>query len=215
MNTYKCIGCGKCAQACKAENHVPDGAAYNRTWIERYIISTAGKTYIDSPDAGIHGFPAIPDEVKRDNAQIAKSFFVPKLCNQCDKPPCVQVCPVAASYRTGDGVVLIDQMRCIGCGYCVQACPYGARYILPDTRTTPMGQIHVADKCTWCYHRISNGSLPACVEVCPVGARVFGDLKDPQSPVSKLLTAERIDVLKPELGTKPKVFYAGLAMEVR
>ena len=102
---------------------------------------------------------------------------------------------------TEDGVTLVDQEHCIGCGYCIQACPYGARFFLPDKR--------VIDKCTWCYHRIHKGLVPACVEVCPVGARVFGDLLDPESPVSKILTEKRVYVLKPDLGTEPKVYYIG------
>jgi len=119
----------------------------------------------------------------------------------------VQVCPVGATYKTKDGVVLIDRARCIGCRYCIQACPYGARYLDP--------RYHVVDKCTWCYHRITKGLLPACVEVCPVGARVFGDLRDPESPVRKIIQAERVNVLKPDLGTKPQVYYVGLQEGVR
>jgi len=108
---------------------------------------------------------------------------------------------------TKDGVVLVDYKYCIGCRYCIQACPYGARYLHPKER--------VADKCTWCYHRITKGLHPACVEVCPVGARVFGDLRDPRSPVRKLLREERVYVLKPDLGTRPKVFYIGIDIGVR
>ncbi len=102
---------------------------------------------------------------------------------------------------TNDGVVLVDQEHCIGCGYCIQACPYGARFFLPDK--------NIIDKCTWCYHRIHKGLVPACVEVCPVEARVFGDLWDPESPVRKILAERRIYVLKPDLGTEPKVYYIG------
>ena len=101
----------------------------------------------------------------------------------------------------------MDYDYCIGCRYCIQGCPYGARYFNSEKGT--------ADKCTWCYHRITKGLLPACVQACPVGARIFGDLEDPDSDVNKLLDKERINVLKPDLGTKPKVYYSGLDREVR
>ena len=104
--------------------------------------------------------------------RIDKAFFVPKLCNQCDKPPCVQVCPVGATYQTADGVVLVDRKWCIGCGYCIMACPYGMRFFHP--------QYHVAEKCNFCYHRINKGMKPACVQACPTGARRIGNIKDPR-----------------------------------
>ncbi len=192
----RCIGCGRCVVACKRENKVPWEPEYNRTWVERYVITEDGEIFVDSPNAGRDGFKAKYQEVN-----IQKSFFVPKLCNQCDNPPCVTVCPVGATYVTKDGVTLIDQEHCIGCGYCIQSCPYGARFFLPDKK--------VVDKCTWCYHRITQGVVPACVAVCPRGARVFGDLEDPDSPVRKILARERVYVLKPDLGTEPKVYYVG------
>jgi tetrathionate reductase subunit B len=114
----------------------------------------------------------------------------------------VQVCPVGATYRTEDGVVLIDHEYCIGCRYCVQACPYGARYF-DEARG-------VSDKCTWCYHRITRGLQPACVEVCPVGARIFGDRNDRQSPISLFIRNNRVQVLKPETGNEPNVYYVGI-----
>ncbi len=197
----RCIGCGRCVVACRLENKVPDEPECNRTWVERYIITRDGEILVDSPNAGRDGFEAVGQNLSHRNLDIRKSFFVPKLCNQCDKPPCVTVCPVGATYLTDDGVVLVDQEHCIGCGYCIQACPYGARFFLPDER--------VVDKCTWCYHRITRGLVPACVEVCPVKARVFGDLRDPESPVGKILTEKRVYVLKPDLGTEPKVYYIG------
>ncbi len=192
----KCIGCGRCVVACKLENKVPWEPEYNRTWVERYVITGDGEIFVDSPNAGRDGF-----EPKYQDLNIRKSFFVPKLCNQCDNPPCVTVCPVGATYMTKDGVVLVDQEHCIGCGYCIQACPYGARFFLPGKG--------VVDKCTCCYHRITKGLLPACVQVCPAGARVFGDLRDPESKVSKALREKRVYVLKPDLGTEPKVYYVG------
>jgi Fe-S-cluster-containing dehydrogenase component len=113
---------------------------------------------------------------------------------------------VGATYRTKDGVVLIDPDYCIGCRYCVQACPYGARYLNADKG--------VAEKCTWCYHRIVKGLQPACVEVCPVGARVFGDRTDRESPVSLFIRNNRVQVLRPESGNAPNVFYVGIDKEV-
>lgn len=207
VDTAKCIGCGRCVRACKEENHVPMDPHYTRTWIERYVQTADGEWHVDSPDGGINGFASWEAQREIEGLDITKSFFLPKLCNQCEKPPCVQVCPVAATYKTGDGVVLVDRDRCIGCRYCIQACPYGARYLDPHE--------HVADKCTWCYHRITRGLKPACVEVCPVGARKFGDLRDPESDVSKWIEELRLYVLKEDLGTKPRVHYTQLDEGVR
>lgn len=210
VDSTKCIGCGKCVLACKTENHVPMVPRAYRTWVERYVFAAGGEVFVDSPDGGMHGFDQRPANVKYDNLRVVDSFFVPKLCNHCEKPPCVQVCPVAATYKTKDGVILVDQKRCIGCGYCIQACPYGARYLVPEGDVTPSGYSRVADKCTWCYHRITKGMPPACVEVCPVGARLFGDTTDPNSTVSKALLGQRVYTLKPSLGTEPKVYYIGI-----
>ena len=138
--------------------------------------------------------------------KVDKAFFVPKLCNQCTHPPCVQVCPVGATFKTADGVVLIDHTYCIGCQYCVQACPYGARFFDEKLRVT--------DKCTWCYHRITKGLQPACVEACPVGARIFGDLDDPASPINAFVRSHPVRVLKPWTGNGPHVFYNGIDSEV-
>ncbi len=207
IDTAKCIGCGRCARACKRENNISPHPEYNRTWIERYTFTDDGEVHVDSPEAGINGFygEELPEEAR--GKKITKSFFVPKICNQCDVSPCVQVCPVGASFKTADGAVLVHKDRCIGCRYCIQACPYGSRYLDPDER--------VADKCTWCYHRITKGMLPACVEACPVGARIFGDLRDPESEVSKTLAERRVHVLKPELGTKPQIAYLNLDSAVQ
>ncbi len=202
IDIEKCIGCGRCADACKNENNVLREPFYYRTWVERYIIGTDGHTTVDSPNGGIDGFTPIESE-----KGILRTFFVPKLCNHCDDPPCVQVCPVGATFETEDGVVLVDKDYCIGCRYCVQACPYGARYIDPRTKT--------ADKCTFCYHRITKGLLPACVEVCPTGARVFGEVQQRSSPLVRFNRFHKIHTLKPHLNTKPKVFYADLDEEVR
>jgi Fe-S-cluster-containing dehydrogenase component len=202
VDVERCIGCGRCVDACKRENDVPPEPFYFRTWVERYILNLDGETAVDSPNGGIEGFPATTSE-----KGILRTFFVPKLCNQCANPPCVQVCPVGATFTTEDGVVLVDHDYCIGCRYCIQACPYGARFLDPRTRT--------ADKCTFCYHRVVQGLLPACVEVCPTGARVFGDLQQRSSPLARFARLSKSQVLKPHLNTEPKVYYANLDGEVR
>jgi tetrathionate reductase subunit B len=213
-DTTKCIGCGLCVEACKVENGVPVEPEYNRTWIERHLVAQDGTVYVDAPEGGIHGFPPESTAEGADEVTARKTYFVPRLCMQCDNPPCVSVCPVSATYKSEDGVVLVDAERCIGCGYCLVACPYGARYMVPAGGETPTGTAGVADKCTFCYHRITHGREPACVQVCPVGARVFGDLRDTESPVSAVLRDQRVRVLKPGLGTRPRVYYVGLESEV-
>jgi tetrathionate reductase subunit B len=213
VDTRKCMGCGFCVRACKIENETPYDAHVSRTWVERYVITNDGKAFIDSPNAARDGFTTQKidqnlegmAEVKPE--EIAKAFFVPKLCNQCDNPPCVQVCPVGATYQTEDGVVLVDRSWCIGCGYCVMGCPYGVRFFHPV--------YHVAEKCNFCYHRLAKGMKSACVDACPFGARRIGNLRDPDDPVARIIKTERVNVLKEEYGTKPQVFYLGLTMEVK
>jgi tetrathionate reductase subunit B len=198
----KCIGCGKCMDACKIENDVPPEPFFFRTWVERYIVQRDNSVTVTSIGTATNPSTDVVAE-----KEILRSFFVPKLCNQCANPPCVQVCPVRATFQTKDGVVLVDNTRCIGCCYCIQACPYGARYLHPERKT--------ADKCTFCYHRISKGLLPACVEVCPTQARVFGDVHTLVSPLARLKRMNKIHVLKPHLNTEPKVYYANLDGEVK
>lgn len=172
IDTRKCVGCMSCAVSCKMENSVPFGVF--RSWVEQ-------------KDKG--SFP----EVRR--------YFLPRLCNHCEHPPCVPVCPVGATYKREDGLVLIDEERCIGCGYCVVACPYYARYLHPVR--------NVAGKCTFCQHRVDKGAEPACVHNCMGKARKFGDLDNPNSEVSRLIGNNPSGVLKPELGTEPQVYYIG------
>lgn len=197
MDIRKCIGCGACMRACQAENDVPEQCY--RTWVERYRVDSAGNVSVDVATGDDHVFTPTTGDVE-------KALFVPKLCNQCTTSPCTQVCPVGASYTTKDGVILVDEEHCVGCGYCVQACPYGSRFLHPETG--------VADKCTLCYHRITKGLPPACAVACPTGTRIFGDLKDPQSRISRLLKRHRHRYLKPDLGTTPKVAYFGLDSEI-
>ncbi len=125
--------------------------------------------------------------------------YRPEQCLHCAEPPCVPVCPTGASHVTADGLVLVDAETCIACGACIAACPYDARYF------DPRGFV---GKCTFCEHRIVQGQLPACVETCPTLCRTFGDLDDPESDVSRAIrAARRVDVLKPEQGTRPKLVY--------
>jgi Fe-S-cluster-containing dehydrogenase component len=200
IDAGKCIGWGGCVRACKRENNVPDG--HFRTWVERYVVTDEG-VHVDSPNGGMDGFTPVNSEVQRE-ALYAR--FIPKMCNHCANPPCVQVCPVGATFKSPEGFVLIDHDHCIGCAYCVQACPYSARFINPE--------IKKSDKCTWCYHRVKKGKLPACVEACPTGARKFGDLNDPKSEVSKILRHGTWSVLQPEMHTGPTCFYVELPREV-
>jgi len=212
VDATKCIGCLLCVEACKRENKVPGDSHHFRTWVERYVyLEGEDRARVDSQSdpvnieaSGSQGEYRFANRYK--DAKVEKAFFVPKLCNQCTHPACVQVCPTGATYRTADGVVLIDHTYCIGCQYCVQACPYGARFFNEKEGVT--------DKCTWCYHRITKGLQPACVEVCPVGARIFGDRSDKQSVISQFIQNNRVQVLKPETGNAPNVFYIGIDREV-
>ena len=173
IDTRRCIGCHSCTVACKAEFDVPLGE--NRSWVE----------YVE----------------KGDYPNVSRSFL-PRLCNHCTEPPCVSVCPTNATYkRPQDGTVVIDQGLCIGCKYCILACPYDSRFLNPVSGW--------ADKCDFCIHRVSEGLDPSCVNSCVGGARIFGDLGDPESDVSKLVAKEPVTVLRQEMGTFPNVFYIG------
>ena len=180
VDMRKCIGCQACTVSCSMENLPPIGQV--RTTVLQYEVGQA-----------TGGPPAM--------------VSLPRLCNHCDEPPCVPVCPVQATFQREDGIVLVDNERCVGCGYCVQACPYDARFINHETQT--------ADKCTFCEHRLEVGLLPACVESCVGGARVIGDILDPDSSASQMLKEHGADikVLKPGMATAPHVFYIGLPDE--
>ncbi|MBI2890305.1 MAG: 4Fe-4S dicluster domain-containing protein [Nitrospirae bacterium] len=176
IDLRRCIGCQSCTVACKEENNVPPGVY--RTWVK---VVEKGK------------YP-----------HVSRSF-VPILCNNCVKPICLLNCPVQATYQREDGIVMIDQHRCIGCKYCIASCPYGVRYVNPLKK--------YVQKCTFCHHRVDNGLVPACVETCIGRARIFGDMNDPSSEVSQILATEPVSVLKPEMGTEPRVFYVGLDLD--
>lgn len=171
MLVYRCIDCKACQVACWAENEVPLGKS--RNWITR---------------DGYRGtFPNLSID------------YLPGNCMHCQNAPCVSVCPTSASYRRNDGIVAVKYEKCIGCKYCMAACPYNARLFHPEKK--------VADKCTMCMHRVDQGKKPACVTTCVGGARVFGDLNDPNSRVASLLRKYRAQVILPEQGTRPSVYY--------
>ena len=172
IDQRRCIGCHACTVACKEENRVPLGAF--RTWV-KYI--------------------------ERGTFPHTRRYFSVLRCNHCDAAPCVTICPTIALYRRPDGIVDFDGERCIGCKSCMQACPYDALYIDPDTGT--------AAKCNYCAHRVEVGLEPACVIVCPEQAIIAGDLDDPTSPIATIVAREAVQVRKAEQGTRPKVFYLG------
>ena len=202
IDIEKCIGCGKCAKYCKVENDVPLEPFFFRTWVEQYTVKNDGSVDIISPNGGIDGFEQqVPDE------EIFKSFFVPKMCNHCSKSPCIQVCPVGATFDSPEGVVLVDDKYCIGCRYCIQACPYGCRFMHPEKQ--------VASKCTLCYHRLKKGLDPVCMEVCPTGARLWGNLRDRNSKLVQFLKEHTTQVLRPHLNTGSKLYYNALSSEVK
>lgn len=213
VNTYNCVGCGFCVKACKTENDIPFEANVTRTWVERYVMTKGGETFMDTPKGALYGFTSKDIDQNESGMKnvsdedISQAFFVPKLCNHCSTPACVQVCPVGATYQTADGAVLVDRKWCIGCGYCIMGCPYGVRFFHPTEK--------VADKCTFCYHRIMNGKNSACAQACPFGARQIGNLRDPNDPVAKAVMNQRVGILRDEYGTKPNVYYIGLNEEVR
>ena len=202
VDVTSCIGCGKCCVADRKENNVPEDQY--RTWVERYVIDIYDTVYVDAPNGGENGYSQPREDIKE---PIKNAFFVPKLCNMCESPSCVQVCPVSATFTSPDGFVLIDKEHCVACGYCVQACPYGVRFINEQTKS--------ADKCTWCYHRVRRNKLPACVDACPTGARKFGDLNDSESEVAKIVNSKKLlTVLKKDLGNEPSLYYLGIGQEV-
>jgi len=204
IDLRKCVGCNGCTIACITENKLPPGMAY------RPVLTENRGTY----------------------PHVARQF-IPRPCMQCENPPCVPVCSVGATWKRADGIVAIDYDQCIGCRYCITACPYSARSfdsgyfygdfeggerqpyeLLPSpeydedrVRAEGGSPIGNARKCTFCVHRLERGELPACTLTCMGRATYFGDMSDPKSLVSELIGQPNVMRLKEELGTNPKVFY--------
>ena len=177
IDLAKCVGCDSCTVACKAENRTPPGVTYN------VVLEQETGAY---PNVRIEA--------------------IPRPCMQCENPACVSVCPVSATYRGDDGIVVIDADRCIGCKYCIAACPYNVRFINPQTR--------VAENCDFCLHtKLAKGEDPACVSKCRYGALAFGDLNDPNSYVAKLLDVKDAVRVRPYLGTEPSLRYIPVMKE--
>jgi len=209
----RCTGCQGCVIACKAENNVPAVGAK------------------EAARGRVISWMQVLTEMEDHDQSGEKMRFVPRPCLQCDDPPCTKVCPVYATYRNPEGIVAQIYPRCIGCRFCMAACPYNAKYFNwyryqkegpgqnPDVSVRPRG---VVEKCTFCHHRLQKARdralaerrelapgdyVPACAEVCPARAITFGDLNDPGSEVSRLAHSPRAFRLLEELGTKPKVIY--------
>jgi dimethyl sulfoxide reductase iron-sulfur subunit len=194
VDQERCIGCWSCAVICKSENDVPLGMWWNR-------ILTAGED-LDTPRVGDHGELSM--------------HWLPLACQHCDDAPCQKVCPTGATFTTRDGVVLVNADDCIGCRYCMAACPYGVRVfnwgerehaVGVDEGMVPPRPVGTVEKCTLCIHRLEEDQVPSCVWSCPAQARIFGDLNDPDSRASTLLRDRGGEQLLKEKGTKPKVHY--------
>ena len=235
LDIKKCIGCRRCVYACMRENNCSrpsptDPTREEKQWIrvialEKYEINPGTKrtgigTEFGDVKAGID-IETSEHYYNPEKVPEKDKFYMPVQCQQCEKPPCVKVCPVQATWKEPDGIIVIDYNWCIGCKYCLSACPYWARrfnythpYIPKDEINPDMHYLgnrprphEVAEKCTFCIQRTREGRYPACVEICPTGARKFGNLLDPESEVRKVLAKKRVFRLKEELGTNPKFFY--------
>ncbi len=196
INQKRCMGCHSCSLVCKMENNIPDGMLWNR-------VLTVNGNHIDDAQGT---FPNLSRE------------YLPLACQHCENPACMKVCPTGATYKDEFGRVEIDYDKCIGCRMCMAACPYNARvfnwsepvratgfnYGDIDVEVRPKG---VAEKCSLCKERTDRGQNPLCVDCCPMGARIFGDLDDPESEASKALMADSSYVLLEEKGTRPQVYY--------
>ena len=173
FDTKKCLNCRACTVSCKFENDVPVGDDTYRLWVTEQPLQ--GK------------YPHLHQE------------YQPSQCQHCENAPCEKACPTKATYRTPEGVVMVDYDKCILCKACMAACPYDARFVSP---------VHNAvEKCTMCLHRLREGREPACVETCPVKVRTFGDLNDPNSAAYRLLSSRSYYQLKPGKNTRPRLFY--------
>ncbi len=212
LNLTRCIGCRKCAHACLAENNQSrdDPEDIEMSYIRVLELKNEG---INLETSNLYYNPeTVPEPDK---------YYMPVQCQQCRESPCTQVCPVQATWREPDGLVVVDYNWCIGCRYCMAACPYDARRFNYKKPTIPAEAINpnqsylsnrirpkgVVEKCTFCLHRTREGKYPACLEVCPTGARVFGNLLDPDSEINYILNNKRVYILKEEIGTVPRFYY--------
>lgn len=199
-------GCVDCVNACNLAHNVPEFP--NEKDAVKWIWKTSYEHAFPTAAPG-SGMEAYVKETTKGNP-----FMV--LCNHCDNPPCVRVCPVQATFRREDGIVMMDYHRCIGCRYCMAACPFGARslnwrdprpFIKKENPEYPTRTRGVVEKCTFCVERLAVGLQPACVAACKDKALVFGDMEDPKSEVREMLRKHPSIRRKPELGTLPHVFY--------
>ncbi|MHC4953608.1 MAG: 4Fe-4S dicluster domain-containing protein [Planctomycetota bacterium] len=216
LDLSRCNGNRLCVQACVEENNQsrpsPDAKHHNPLeWITVFQMDKDKGIDFDHADA-YYEDETVPAEGK---------YYFPVQCQQCENPPCVKVCPVKATWKENDGIVVIDYDWCIGCRCCMTACPYGARHFnwsephLPAEEVNPKMHVlgnrprkrGVVEKCTFCIQRTREGLYPACHDACPTGARVFGNLLDPNSEIRLLMERKRVFVLKAELNTRPKFFY--------
>jgi molybdopterin-containing oxidoreductase family iron-sulfur binding subunit len=210
LDLSRCVGCRRCVYACARENN-NSRAKPQIHWIrvlemekERGVDLTHAEVYYETP--------TVPRPGK---------FYMPVQCQQCRKPPCVKACPTQATWKEPDGIVVVDYGWCIGCRACMAACPYGARHFNWSAGTLPPAELNpdqhylgnrprprgVVDKCTFCIQRSRKGRYTACVEACPVGARKFGNLLDPEDEIRKVIETKRVLVLKEDVGTEPTFFY--------
>ena len=209
LDLSRCVGCRRCVYACVEENNQSRDPQVH--WIR--VLEMDNERGIDFEHAdAYYDAEQVPEPDK---------FYLPVACQQCRNPACVKTCPTGATWQEPDGITVIDYDWCIGCRCCVSACPYGARHFnwsepeLPAEELNPKTHIlgnrprtkGVVEKCTFCIHRTREGRYPACVEACPVGARKFGDLHDPDGEIRHIFENKRVFVLKAELNTRPRFYY--------
>jgi len=209
LDISRCIGCRTCVYGCVEENNQSRDPQIH--WIRVLEMEKDRGIDFEHADA-YYDHELVPEPGK---------FYLPVACQQCRNAPCVKSCPVGATWQEPDGIVVIDYDWCIGCRCCMSACPYGARHFNWATPELPAEQMNpkthylgnrprmkgVVEKCTFCVQRVRDGRYPKCVEVCPVGARKFGNLLDPKSEVRQILERKRVVVLKAELNTRPRFYY--------